>query len=303
MNLLTKIIGRIDFVYINFDTTSSFSISEITSGYRPIVVISTGEGVVTKSVSENTTILDHISDRAIFIQTSFEHQDKVCFMRRSQLEQVEELAKYEHLIIGYECCEDSLMEEVETLFSTRYRDELFTPKRLFKIDELSSKVAVILFRRLLLPILFLSLTLLIVSTLSNKKYTAKINKIESELHFNRREQTKIKQLTQQKQQAIRRLNSKKALQLSHIFDEIGLRVPTKIRLTELAYNPIRTEINGRKPLLITGDRITVKGVVDKYETLSDFTEQIEVISLVEELIVRSIVADGGGFNFEIELVL
>jgi Tfp pilus assembly protein PilN len=327
MGIVRKILNRIDILHVTFNDADNFGVClikykndkllsidedfdiksiETSKEQIPIVILLKGYGIITKNCDANKDIISRVTaDKKQFLW-NFDYQGHISFVRNEQVINVlQKIKKGQHRIISIECLSNDATDRTIENRIKQISKESFSIRNIAKPSIYSSRLAMMLFQKIKLPVLILILLLLVANTFISKNVSERYMQSNSKLTILQKQHGQIHNITQQKQQAIAGYNKSLPVKIAFVYDRIAIITPEQITLSELAVQPLSKPFELGKYPKLQENKIYISGFTKNYASISEYIAKLEKETFIKKLTLTSVVQDNktGVFSFKIGIDL
>jgi Tfp pilus assembly protein PilN len=325
MGIINKILNQVNVLSIafrdvdNFDTrlikykngkllstTNNLDINiiETSKEQTPIIIMLSGYGVITKDCETNKDIISRVTSDKEHFSWNFDYQGHISFVRKEQVAVVlKKLKNSQNKIIKIECLSGGVnQEEIENRIAQICREDI-SVKNIIHPTTYSSRLAIMLFQKLKLPVLVLVLLILVANVFVSGNVSEIYAQNNLRLTALQKQHGQVSSITQQKQQVIANYNKYLSIKTAFVFDRIALVTPIQITLSELAIQPLARPFELNKYPKLQENKIYITGFTQDYESISEYIDNLENETFIKKLTLTSVEQDNktGLFTFKINI--
>ncbi|MDR2125798.1 MAG: PilN domain-containing protein [Prevotellaceae bacterium] len=284
----------------DFDITSV----ETSKEQIPVAVFMKGYGIITKNCDTNKDIILRVTGDKDKFLWNFDNKGRISFVRTEQVEQfLKKIEKGQNKITGIECLSNDADEQTITNRIKQITQESFSIRNIIKPTLYSSRLALMLFHKIKLPVLIFILLVLAANTFISQNVADLYAENNTKLLILQKQHGKISSISQQKQQAIAGYGKSLPVKIAFVYDRIAIVTPEQITLAELAIQPLAKPFEQGKEPKLNENRIYISGFTHDYESISEYITCLEKEEFIKKLTLTSVVQDNKSnvFNFKINI--
>ncbi|MDR2065852.1 MAG: PilN domain-containing protein [Prevotellaceae bacterium] len=270
----------------------------------PVAVLLKGYGIITKNCDTNKDIVSRITGDENNFLWNFDYKGHISFVRIEQVEKIlKKIEKGQNRIIGIECLSSDADEQTVEIRIRQTLKENFSIRSIVKPATYSSRLAMMLFYKIKLPVLILILLILAANTFISQNISDTYSENNTKLMVLQKRHGQINSITQQKQQAIAGHSKNLSVKIAFVYDRIAIVTPEQITLSELAIQPLAKPFETGKEPKLNENRIYIGGYTHSYESIPEYISVLEKEKFVKKLTLTTVAQDSktGVFNFKINI--
>lgn len=297
MNILSRLIDRLNILSVRFDDSGGYAIALVPyimkkgkpeAGERknaadteavkealvkaPVVIAVSGKGVVTKGISAENIVSTVTSDPGKFIWTV--EDNSISFMRREQLVGLlRELESAGIVAFSVECLPDDSMDNLSAIADRLYSEKLRW-KRVLKPSAEGSQLALLIAKRIRLPVLGIVLLMLAANFAVSPKVSEGFASANAELNALRKSTSTAASANDRRKAAIEQFSNRLPYRFSWLADRIGSCVPEKSMLGQLAIFPLVKNVETGKPIQQRERIVVISGETPDPESIASFVRSL-----------------------------
>ncbi len=238
----------------------------------PLIVAVSGRGVITKEAAAGGIAATVTADPETFLWTV--SGGRISFVRREQLAAVtDELEKHG---IGF-LYTDCLPDEEETSLTgvaERFYAERLKWKHILKPSPEGSSLALLVAKRLQLPVFGVLMLLLIANFMVSSRVGENFQAAGAELAALRKSSSAAETSSGRRQAAIEQFSARLPFRFAMLADRIAAAVPDKVILNELSIAPLTKNMEAGKPIQQRERTVIISGETPASESVMAFVESL-----------------------------
>lgn len=268
----------------------------------PVLVLVTGEEIVSKLYDKEDTNLKRIMEGSDFlwdIKVEEEKGETITFLRRNNLSAFLRIIEQQHLILidtwiygtNEEC---DIKTRLERLFLSQ-----FASSTLMRASGFRAKLANLLYRKILLPVLLLFFVILLGNYFLNSYYTTQYQQINNNIRQNKKEN----RASSKEIQKIPGYNLIPNQSFALLADRIASYIPSNVYLTSMHIFPMKkkNDVRDKKELNLDYHIIRLTGTVETPGSVTLLSELLESDNLFKKVKVVQLSQKKNTTIFEFEL--
>lgn len=238
----------------------------------PLVVAVCGKGVLTKEIASGEIAAMVTSDPEKFVWSI--DGPYITFVRREQTDTVLNVSGNEGAAPYSVECLPSESDDALCAVAERFYGAELKWKRLLKPSAAGSLLALMVAKRIRLPVLGVVLLLLTANFIVSPMVNAHYQSTEAELAALRKSVSAAADGSGRRKEAVRQFAEKLPYRFSWLADRIGAAVPDKVVLSELSVAPVTKAVEAGKPVKQNERSVIIRGETAGSEPLSMFVKTL-----------------------------
>lgn len=237
----------------------------------PVVIAVSGKGVITKEVSAGNIAATVTSEPEKFVWTA--EGGRISFMRRERLGVLfRELENAGIIPFAVECLPDDGVENLSA--AARFYSSEFRWKRVLKPSAEGSQLALLIAKRIRLPVLGIMLSMLAANFAVSPKVRNGFMSANAELNALRKSTSTAASVNDRREAAVEQFSHRLPYRFGWLADRIGGCVPEKTVLGQLAISPVVKNVEAGKPVQQRERIVVVSGETVDPESVASFVRSL-----------------------------